>query len=294
MSAVCRSFAALILCVILLCTACDNIPETDPLDEATPFTPRPSVVGALVPTAAILPVLPTAGDSTLQARLEYTPGVNTTVTAAATLSAIPLNISVGDITFSAEIYRSANAAVPLVLLLHGKGETREIWGDLPLRLQAVGFTVVTVDWRGAGRTGGAADWDRAPDDLREVLNYLRALPGLSAARTVLVGSGAGATLAIVGCASDANCKGAVAINAQVQDGKLLARDALGGAYGKRPLLLLTSVDDDPSAVDSQVLLTNAQGEKRLGRYPGRAHGGALLKANPDAMSAIVNWLVERG
>jgi len=294
MNAARRRLAAVILGVVLLCVACDNIPENDPLDVATPFTPRPPVAGALVPTAAILPILPTAGDSTLQARLEYTPGVNTTVTAAATRAAIPLNISVGDITFSAQIYRSTNAAVPLVLMLHGKGETREIWGDLPSRLQAVGFTVVTVDWRGAGRTGGVADWERATDDLSDVLSYVRALPGLSAVRTVLIGSGTGATLAIVGCASDAGCKGAIAVSAQVQDGKLLARDALGGAYGKRSLLLLTSVDDDPSAVDSQVLLTNAQGEKRLERYPGRAHGGALLKANPDAASAIVNWLVERG
>lgn len=69
---------------------------------------------------------------------------------------------------------------PLVLFLHGGGQTRHAWGGAAERLAEAGFPALTVDHRGHGDSSWAADGDylfpRFADDLAALLPLLGAPP----------------------------------------------------------------------------------------------------------------------
>ncbi len=77
---------------------------------------------------------------------------------------------------------------PLVLFLHGGGQTRHAWGGAAARLAEAGFPTLTVDHRGHGDSSWAEDGDylfpRFADDLDALLPLLGEKP-------ILVGASLG-------------------------------------------------------------------------------------------------------
>lgn len=69
---------------------------------------------------------------------------------------------------------------PLVLFLHGGGQTRHAWGGAAERLAREGFPALTIDHRGHGDSSWATDGDylfpRFADDLAALLPLLGAKP----------------------------------------------------------------------------------------------------------------------
>ncbi|MDB5711281.1 MAG: alpha/beta hydrolase fold [Sphingomonas bacterium] len=77
---------------------------------------------------------------------------------------------------------------PLVMLLHGGGQSRHAWAGTARRLAEDGFAVGTYDARGHGDSGWAADKDYSmPAHARDLMAVLRAL----ARPTALVGASMG-------------------------------------------------------------------------------------------------------
>jgi len=72
------------------------------------------------------------------------------------------------------------APAPLVLFLHGGGQTRHAWGGAAARLAAAGFPTLTVDHRGHGDSSWAEDGDylfpRFAEDLDALLPLLGGKP----------------------------------------------------------------------------------------------------------------------
>lgn len=87
---------------------------------------------------------------------------------------------------------------PLVLLLHGGGQTRHAWKGTGESLGAAGYFVVAFDARGHGDSDWAADGNYALDAMVQDLNCVVA--ALGNRRPVLVGAsmGGGTSLAAVG------------------------------------------------------------------------------------------------
>lgn len=73
-----------------------------------------------------------------------------------------------------------SAPAPLVLFLHGGGQTRHAWGGAAARLAEAGFPTLTVDHRGHGDSSWAEDGDylfpRFADDLDALLPLLGEKP----------------------------------------------------------------------------------------------------------------------
>ena len=73
-----------------------------------------------------------------------------------------------------------SAPAPLVLFLHGGGQTRHAWGGAAARLAEAGFPTLTVDHRGHGDSSWAEDGDylfpRFADDLDALLPLLGQKP----------------------------------------------------------------------------------------------------------------------
>lgn len=271
---------AVIVILMMMVAACDA--------ETPTVTPRPSIVGAVPPSPVVLPILPTAPGNTPQNQDQFTPGFNYTLPAPiATSASLSLDIPVGDVIFSGTFYRGGAIKPGTVLLLHDVAEDRTKWAALAGQLQRAGLNVIAVDWRGYGQSGGQPDWDRADRDLSALLAYVRTLGNFDGNRMALVGVGSGATLAVVGCASDRLCKVVVAVSPARSQGKLNLWEALPN-LGSRPLLLIGAESEKLSELAETVI-----GEKTLRQVPGSATGSALIARNEQIGALIVSWLLAR-
>lgn len=89
---------------------------------------------------------------------------------------------------------------PLVVLLHGGGQTRHAWKGTGERLAAQGYRTVALDARGHGDSDWAPDGNYLQsamvDDLVEVLTQLDRRPGEDHPRPVLVGASMGGGVAL--------------------------------------------------------------------------------------------------
>ena len=84
--------------------------------------------------------------------------------------------------------RRGDPQAPSVVFLHGGGQTRHSWGGAAAAVAARGWQGITVDLRGHGDSGWAADGDyRGVSFAGDVLEVLRELPP----RPVLVGASLG-------------------------------------------------------------------------------------------------------
>ena len=88
---------------------------------------------------------------------------------------------------------------PLVLLVHGGGQTRDIWNDAASALVRAGRQVIAIDLRGHGEsewpTDGRYDFGAYVEDLRAVLAQLPSRP-------VIVGASLGGWVAAVAVGED--------------------------------------------------------------------------------------------
>src|SRR4249920_1839416 len=88
-----------------------------------------------------------------------------------------------------------DAGGPLVLLLHGGGQTRHAWGDTGRALGAAGYHAVAFDARGHGDSDWPADGNYAPDAMVGDLECVIAT--LGARQPVLVGASMGGITSLV-------------------------------------------------------------------------------------------------
>src|SRR5579859_4090343 len=76
-----------------------------------------------------------------------------------------------------------SAKAPAALLLHQLGDNRNEWAGFANSLADKGYTVLAVDMRGFGKTGGKQDWTLAESDATALMTWLRKQPGVDPART---------------------------------------------------------------------------------------------------------------
>jgi pimeloyl-ACP methyl ester carboxylesterase len=105
----------------------------------------------------------------------------------------PLSFTVSDgITLRGESL--GDAAAPVVLLVHGGGQTRYAWGNTALQLAREGWRAISVDLRGHGDSDWPADGDyrlsHFGSDLRQIAAQLPSRP-------VVVGASLGGLSALV-------------------------------------------------------------------------------------------------
>lgn len=88
---------------------------------------------------------------------------------------------------------------PLVVLLHGGGQTRHAWGDTGERLGAAGYFAVAFDARGHGDSDWSPDGDYSTDALVRDLDALLAALGARqpAWQPILIGASLGGSTSLV-------------------------------------------------------------------------------------------------
>ncbi len=173
-----------------------------------------------------------------------------------------------------------------VLLLHEMCGNRGAWAPFLDGLRAAGVSVLAVDLRGFGETGGKMDWDAEVADARAWLGWMRAQRGVSADRVGVMGESLGAKLALAVCSRDPACRAAVALSPY---GEVAAADV---DFRDRAVFLVgTRGDDVHSGLAVRRMAADVQGDATIRLVAGSEPGIAtLLEGGEDLVTEVVRWL----
>jgi len=197
---------------------------------------------------------------------------------------------VGDFYTPAEVEDDA----PAVLLLHMLRSRRSAYEPLIPYLLDAGYSVLNVDMRGHGETGGGQDWELAEEDVQRWLNWLRQQEGVADDQIAIIGASVGSNLALVGCANDEACVTAIALSPGLDYRGIEPESAVTEGLADRSALLIASHQDTFSADSVIVMFGDSTGNIAARLYDGRAHGTALFDNELDSISnTIVSWLDEQ-
>jgi pimeloyl-ACP methyl ester carboxylesterase len=101
-----------------------------------------------------------------------------------------------------------------------------------------------------------------------------------------IGAGLGADTALIGCASDSRCLGAVLLSPQ----NAADLEAAMTGYNPRPVLLTASQEDSASLRAAQRVRQSATGSAVLQPFEGAGHGVQILFNRPDMIDLIRDFL----
>jgi hypothetical protein len=172
------------------------------------------------------------------------------------------------------LYESnALGRAPAILLL---SRNSGVWGNLPLDLQASGFTVMSLVLPNA---------DYSTEELGEILNTLGLVSTVDPGRMAVIAEIESADFALQACAIQLLCDALVMLSP-------VNRDATLGAVGNfipRPLFLAVAQDDPISYPTTLALSGVTQGASTFSEYP-TGRGAGLLTLNTDLTSTLIAWL----
>lgn len=241
---------------------CSEVPDTPPVPDPAPATPR-------------TPSLPSAREVTI--------------------------LTADGVSLRGDLRPGARADAPLVVLVHQIGSSRGEWEPLLARLASEpALSTFALDVRGHGRsttrrdgevdyrTFATADWEEVADDVPVVLGHLREEEGLQPRRVAVVGSSLGSSAAIMAAAADPSIAAVVALS----PGRAYRGvDVIAPAtrLGERPLLVVASRDEAPSAATAEELARIApRGELLL--VDGDAHGVRMFETAPESLARVEAFL----
>jgi pimeloyl-ACP methyl ester carboxylesterase len=209
---------------------------------------------------------------------------------SATAAGRPVSLTAPDGTpLAAMLYEAAPRPSPGVVLVHMLGRSKDEWSPVALRLQDAGVTVLAVDLRGHGGSGGSrSPLSAMTADVRAAVEWLAVHATIRPGAMAVVGASLGASLAALAAADLATVR-AVGMVSPSLDYRGLRLDPALTKLGRRPVWLVASTED-PYALRSvrELAAAEAAREQRLSAV--RGHGTMLFAADPDLTPALVDWL----
>jgi hypothetical protein len=155
------------------------------------------------------------------------------------------------------------------------GEALDAWGSLPNDLQAAGFTALVVELPTLLRA----------EDMDSLLLSFSENGTVDPSKIAVLGSMAGADMALFGCAVYPLCDAVVLLSPQSRDSLL---NVLPN-FNPRPMLVIVGQSDEESYAAAIGLAASfAEGSQLLEQSSGR--GAGLLALNSNLNPAIVAWL----
>ena len=198
-------------------------------------------------------------------------------------------------------FYAAGKAGPGVLLLHQCNQQRKGWDGLATQLAAAGISVMTLDYRGYGESGGTPVKDLTQAEFTKILNekwpgdvdvaygYLVSQPGVNGHVIGAGGASCGVNQAIQLARRHAEVKSLVLLSGNTdRDGR-----AFLSKSEKMPVLLSAARDDGAAVELMEWLysLSTNPGSKFV-EYPNGGHGVDIFAAHKELPAMIVDWYVQ--
>jgi dienelactone hydrolase len=195
----------------------------------------------------------------------------------------------------------AGKSGPGVLLLHQCNQQRKGWDGLATQLAGVGISVLTLDFRGFGESGGTRVNDlpqgefpkivseKFPGDVDVAYGYLVSQPGVNAHIVGAGGASCGVNQAIQLARQHAEVKSLVLLSGNTdRDGR-----AFLSKSEKMPVLLSAARDDGAAVELMEWLYTlSANPGSKFVEYPNGGHGVDIFAAHKELPAMIVDWYVQ--
>ncbi|HRF95664.1 MAG TPA: alpha/beta fold hydrolase [Aggregatilineales bacterium] len=205
---------------------------------------------------------------------------------------VPVELEASDgLILMGDFYPQTEPSIA-ILLLHMNGSDRNGWSVLIPELQEAGYSVLAVDMRGFGKTGGAKEWTLAQEDVQVWLDWLKLQENVSG--IAIVGASVGAGLGLIGCANDPDCQTVVALSPGEDFFGVEPADAISTGLADRPILLVASQGDTDSADAVRAFAQIAQGIFSVQMYDRSQHGTGYFvgRGIDQKIALIIGWLDE--
>ncbi|MBW3023004.1 alpha/beta fold hydrolase [Candidatus Woesearchaeota archaeon] len=176
-----------------------------------------------------------------------------------------------------------------ILLLHKLNSNRNEWTDFALKLQNMGYSVLTIDFRGHGDSDG--DWKEFSEEdfnamTLDVEASVRYMKKRNVTNITIMGASIGANIAL-NYAVGHGIKKIVLLSPGLNYRGVETEDVAKSYEGS--MLIAVSNEDKYSLDSSKVIYAVTKAKKELKIYEGAAHGVAMLEGT-DLSSAIIDWL----
>jgi len=176
-----------------------------------------------------------------------------------------------------------------VLLVHGQGRSRADWHNFGEKLSHNGFSVLTVDLRGHGASGGEITDETWPLMVKDVTAAVGWLIKNGAVHVSVIGAEVGANLALNGANGNEDIDNVIMLSPGLNIHGVKVSTAIG-AYGERPLLLIADPADATSARAAGLIADKVKGKKKLELLAGAGSGVQMLNKAASVEGLLVGWL----
>jgi pimeloyl-ACP methyl ester carboxylesterase len=198
--------------------------------------------------------------------------------------------------------------VPLVVLLHSIGSSKNDWKDLPEQINAKGYACLALDLRGHGQSiynskmkqrswmyFTDVDYTKYPQDLIFAIDAIKVeyAKQIDTRKMIFVGCNIGANTAVI-AASKINKQGnfvrsLVMISPRLNTKKLFIPLELV-SFGQRPVLIFDNKNSIKGFNETLEIKKYAQGNCVLKVLPTPGMAMSLYKSSPSIKTDILNWL----
>ena len=198
------------------------------------------------------------------------------------------------VTLAGQLYEAAARPAPGVVLVHMQARTRADWDEVAQQLEAAGITVLAIDLRGHGASGGsAAPLAAMVLDVRAAVQWLSTRPTVRPDAIGVAGASLGANLALLAAADQPLVRAVAAISPSLDyRGLRVGPETMKKLSGRGVWLAASS--EDPYSLRTLKDLTADESMPREQQLSSMAaHGTNLLTADKDLTRALVDWLRQR-
>jgi len=212
---------------------------------------------------------------------------------ASSAAAADVSIRTDDGVTLAAVWNPAPQPAGAVLLLHSYLRSHADWDAVASRLHDAGLSVLQLDLRGHGRSGGTGTDQFAmfPRDVKAALTWMKAQPDVLSGKIGIAGLNLGATLAVIGAGAEPAVR-SIAVISPAMEFRGLKCDSAMHAFAERSgAALLAAGSLDPYGARSARQLADIEpGLRDLHLFDATAaNGRTLLQEQPDLVGALVDW-----
>jgi pimeloyl-ACP methyl ester carboxylesterase len=210
--------------------------------------------------------------------------------------------TVDGIQVHARYYASEGTPNTSVVFLHQPGRSGADWDYIASKLAEKGVASIAPDLRGHGESMQTTSGEELDRELFEVDDYFALTNDVSAAvdylrkkvgngpEVQLVGADVGGTAALLYAVDNSDVSTLTLLSPGLMYDGVDAVDQVD-AYGRRPLLIVVSMEDSYSAKSADVLKKEARGVMHFQPYYGRGHGTKMINREPNLEPLLTSWLL---